>query len=127
MALHLKVVNVCSVLNGYLERRTRLTRLDDISVEFAFCGSNFVRGVKGMYLKVRHAASPAGTCALKGSLYVEAVIAIRVQQHFPQHVKESVFDLDRGPSWRNGKPCTIAAYYFLPGKPERKSARAPTR
>jgi hypothetical protein len=51
MALHLKVVNLCSA-NGYLKGLIGLTTHDEISAGFAFHGSKFICGVEAMPLTI---------------------------------------------------------------------------
>jgi len=55
------------------------------------------------------------------------ITAKRPEEFLPQSVRAPEFDLDHGLSSRNGKPYTIAAYCFLPRKPEHRSTHAPTR
>ena len=69
-----QLVSVCSV-SSYLEDVIGLTRRDEISAEFAFCGTKFICSVEVMRLAmgVEERNSSANYCALRQCYYLEPI------------------------------------------------------
>ena len=106
--MRIKRPYTCALLNICLQGVTALTRHNEISSEFAFRRSRFIRAAEAMAFTIARdegirklVEGRAGGCyfpdtARKECLYIEVFIAKRVQQHFPEPAKESAYYLDHG-------------------------------
>ena len=116
MAAHLEC---CLSLGDYSEGAIALTSHDEIATEFAFFDPRFSDWAS---------TQRPSRCVFRNRRLVmdEGTTARAAEEHSPQGLKERAFYSDRDLSSPNGKPCRIVACRFLPRKPERTSARAPT-